>query len=370
MGKTLSLAKKLVRGSSVEAGKLPPCMHIETTSSCNLDCEYCVLSTNQTEKTVMSLEKFKSLKKYFKDAKNISLSGMAEPLINKNIVEFIRIIKEESPGCAVSIFSNARLLTRELSEELIDVGLDKFEFSLDGVDPVLVDSIRKGGDLAADIENIRVLGECKKRRSDGKPVLIATTVLQRKNYRQLPEIVRCAAELGVERLNVNGMEPYTEDMVSSVLWTPGEVPEDLPEVMEQAIKASRECGLKLGLASLVPKSAECRAVVNPIILANGDVTPCSVLAYERDFYFRLDDGLRPVPARGKCKRLIFGNAFKTPLDELWYRKEFVDFRDAVLSGKFPGACESCMIKNQFICVRADFSPEAVLKEARRLTNAN
>ena len=87
------------------------------------------------EKKVMGVSEFKSLKGYFKKADHISLSGLAEPLINKNIVEFIKIIKEESKQCSVSICSNGNLLTDELSASLVESKLDTFEFSLDGVIP-------------------------------------------------------------------------------------------------------------------------------------------------------------------------------------------------------------------------------------------
>ena len=52
-------------------------------------------------------------------------------------------------------------------------------------------------------------------------MFIATNILQKKNYQQLPDVVKLASELGVVKLNVNGLEPYKEDMIDNIMWLPG-----------------------------------------------------------------------------------------------------------------------------------------------------
>lgn len=53
---------------------------------------------------------------------------MGEPLLNKNIVNYIKIAKEN--GHKVGLTTNATLLSSELSKQLIDSGLDKIIFSV------------------------------------------------------------------------------------------------------------------------------------------------------------------------------------------------------------------------------------------------
>jgi len=50
-----------------------------------------------------------------------------------------------------------RRLTPEVSEQLIAGGLDELVFSLDGVNPVQADAVRRGGSLDTGIANIRGL---------------------------------------------------------------------------------------------------------------------------------------------------------------------------------------------------------------------
>lgn len=95
--------------------------------------------------------------------------------------------------------------------------LDTFEFSLDGVIPEVVDKIRKKSEFSKTIENLRTFNSIKQRKNSKKPVFIATNILQKKNYQQLPDVVKLASELGVTKLNVNGLEPYKEDMVDNIM---------------------------------------------------------------------------------------------------------------------------------------------------------
>jgi len=345
---------------------LPSTLHIETTTVCNLSCEYCVLGSNMYEKKVMGISEFKSLKNYFKKVNHISLSGLAEPLMNKNIVEFIKIIKEENDQCGVSIFSNGKLLTEELSARLVESKLDAFEFSLDGVIPEVVDKIRKNGEFSKTIENLKTFNSIKLRKNSKKPVFMATNILQKKNYQQLPDVVKLASELGVVKLNVNGLEPYKEDMIDNIMWLPGYLPKDLPDVLEETIKVAKEKNVLIRLASLVPKKPFCRSVLTPLIMANGDVTCCAVLAYDRDYLFILNKENQIAKKHGICKKKIFGNVFNTSLEDIWFSKEYSEFRDRVLKKQFPSECSSCLIKHQFICVRSDFSPLSVVREVKEL----
>ena len=66
-----------------EFRNIPRQLHIETTNFCNLSCEYCVLRKNVAVKTTMKLSEFKLLMPYIKFSDAVALSGLAEPLMNK-----------------------------------------------------------------------------------------------------------------------------------------------------------------------------------------------------------------------------------------------------------------------------------------------
>ncbi len=347
-----------------EIRQIPRLLHIETTSLCNLDCEYCVLRKNMPEKTTLKLSEFRLLIPYVRHADGVSLSGMAEPLMNRYIAEFVRCIKSENSRCVVSMDSNATLLTERVCHNLVDAGLDFFTFSMDSNQPSINDKIRRGSSISKIVENIKLLNQIKKSRRTDRPLLTAVTVLQKQNYQHLPDIVETTFEMGVKRLGVIGLEPYNESLLGNVLWYPPNTPADLPDVIEESLQVAERRQIDVGFADFSPAAASCSDINIPTILPDGDVVPCAALGYERDRFFMVDDNNQIVRKNGKSIRKCFGNVFEESLSDIWNKKEYILFRRNVLNKNFPEECGPCLIKHKFICVRSDISPEAIVSQLR------
>jgi len=94
--------------------------------------------TNRFKGSVMKDELFERVLrqlKEFEDPLNvIQLFCLGEPLINKNLPNYIRRIREENVGKEVKITSNGSLLTYAITDELLSAGLDEFVISLNGLD--------------------------------------------------------------------------------------------------------------------------------------------------------------------------------------------------------------------------------------------
>ncbi len=369
----MGILKKLghkVYGSISPLNGFPQSLHIEISNVCNLDCEYCVLRNNIKDKAILTPDMFELLRPYFKHVSSFRLSGIAEPLMNKHIISFIECLKKESPSCDLSIFSNATLLNKEMSEQLINCGLDVFEFSLDGTDSETVDSVRKGSHITNIVNNIKILRELKNEKGSQKPVIYATTVLQRKNYSQLPQIIALADELGVVRLNVNQLEPYRKDMVPHAVWCDSSIPKDLAEVLDRSMKLATKKKIYLGIASFSPTTPACNEVLTPIIMANGDVVHCAVLAYNREQFLQVSENNCIVMERHNSKQKCFGNIREASLKNIWFSHEYRKFRSKVSSGEFPTECRACLIKHNCICVRPGLSAESVVSTLKKYKYSN
>ncbi|MFC1561512.1 radical SAM protein [candidate division KSB1 bacterium] len=340
----------------------PKRIQIEISNICNLDCIYCTLKDNMPDKATMSQETFSRILPYMKYMRGVSFCGNAEALMNKNVSSFIRQIKKKSKGVYISIFTNAELLTEKYSREFIEYGLDSLVFSIDGVKPELVDSVRKKGSLETILSNIERLQRIKEETGSKLPIVSATLVMYKKNYKQIPDVLRLLRKIGVLRLNVNGLEPYSESFLDEILWNDPSTFPEIIEVLNESVTIAKELGIELLVANLIPQSGNCTETEIPIILANGDVVPCSVLSYPRPGYYSVSDENCPVRTENYKKQLIFGNINVNTLHEIWFDPDYVDFRQKVVSKEFPKVCRNCLVKHRFICVRPEWSVNSVLNE--------
>ncbi len=120
---------KKIRGCRVEANKIEK-MFVYINTSCNLKCSYCFYSLNANKK-VLSIEAFKkSLKTFLKLSENpqiIIIGG--EPLLEKKrIMQIMKYAKEKA---RVSLFTNATLIDKEISEFIKENNI-KIIVSIDG----------------------------------------------------------------------------------------------------------------------------------------------------------------------------------------------------------------------------------------------
>lgn len=113
---------------------------IDPSDVCNFHCDFCGLHSFRNETysgCVMSKKNFETvvnqLTEFAHPIKQIHLYALGEPFINPNIVEFVRLIKEKKVAEEVIIVSNGSLLSKKLSEDLVDAGLDELRISLNGL---------------------------------------------------------------------------------------------------------------------------------------------------------------------------------------------------------------------------------------------
>jgi len=336
-------------GRRVSNGDHPSAVHVEVSNCCNLRCEYCVLSENAEGDRIMSMDTFGGLLPSLGRARRIDLSGLAEPLMNKRLLEMVAETRRVAPHAHITLCSNLMLLTEEIAEGLVRNGVDELVFSLDGVDPALVDRIRRGGSLSTLLGNVRLLQNVKARHRSTRPVLSATVVLQRSNLADLPGIVELAATIGSTAVNVNGLEPYSEALLGNPVWTEPAAAEGLEGALRAAQDRAHELGVELRLPALSLQEPVCPQIFRPIVLADGTVVPCSVLAYRRRSLLGVDADGAVVRRDGQIERRSFGTTREGGLEAVWASPEYREFRARVQRGDFPPECASCLMKHHVIC---------------------
>ena len=109
---------------------------IEVSTLCNYKCTFCPYSTDfNRKKEIMSNELFDTVLNEIIKIKNINvitLSGMGEILIDKDII--YKIKKAKDLGYRVNILTNGSLLTKDIVDKFISIKLDSIRLSLHTID--------------------------------------------------------------------------------------------------------------------------------------------------------------------------------------------------------------------------------------------
>ncbi len=118
--------------------RMPLGLCVEPTNKCNFKCIQCAVSLDEFKKIIghrfhMSMDLYE---KIIRDVKtmgklnHLNLYGDGEPLLHPNIVEMVKIAKKHDVAKAITITTNASLLTDKLSIKLVDSGLDYLRVSV------------------------------------------------------------------------------------------------------------------------------------------------------------------------------------------------------------------------------------------------
>ena len=126
----------------------PLSLTVLASSICNLQCKYCVhgsgapwLESVQRGGRFFELETAKkmvdglraSCKKGIPKLHRITYAGYGEPLLNPEIADIVAYTKQSQVCEEVVIVTNAIALTSELSDQLINAGLDLMRISIQGI---------------------------------------------------------------------------------------------------------------------------------------------------------------------------------------------------------------------------------------------
>jgi organic radical activating enzyme len=129
----------------------------EINGGCNYKCRMCPQSQGREREFLRKLP-LQVFEKMLDDAmqyglKTVTLHGSGEPTLNKNFPDFVKLVKDRDLTCIS--FTNGKRLTEELSERLINAGIDVLRLSCIGYDKPTYEKWMEGGDFDLVRENAR-----------------------------------------------------------------------------------------------------------------------------------------------------------------------------------------------------------------------
>ena len=115
----------------------PFSMNVEVSSYCNIQCKYCSHSVSHNSGKNMSIEQFDTLlsqiARFPKKLKKLVINGVGEPLCNPDFPLILKKAVQSHVADKVEFFTNATLLTDDLSRKIIESGVDRIKISLQGL---------------------------------------------------------------------------------------------------------------------------------------------------------------------------------------------------------------------------------------------
>jgi MoaA/NifB/PqqE/SkfB family radical SAM enzyme len=351
-------------------------LYIEPTNLCNLDCRTCIRNVWTEPMGRMSEATFSKIIEGLKTVSpppKIFFGGFGEPLFHPDILDMVR--RAKALGGEVEMISNATLLTKEISQELVKLGLNMLWVSLDGATPESYTDIRLGAALPKVLENLDYFREARFNKGnygghhyvpDFTTRLGIEFVAMKRNINDLPAVLELGERFGAEGFIVTNVLPYTKDMVDEVLYyrainngsyrnlrLPGM---DVNETTYTPIfKAIRKMYGTFAAINSENGRDTCPFIENGAgaISWDGNLSPCLPLMHSHTSYM----GYLYNEER-YSRRWLVGNLAEHSLTELWNLPEHIAFRERVQSFDFSpcSQCGSCEYseKNEEDCSNNKF----------------
>jgi len=278
----------------------PPHLQIEPASSCNLNCPFCLVGTQNEHSAahsdiqrpvgVLHPELFHKILADARemDFKRVSLYFQGEPFLNKHLVEYVRATVESGYQCTIS--TNGTLMNRAVLEALGQIPMATLRFSVDGATPETYALNRVGGDFEVVLANLRYARElCHPRTS-----VEWQFIVMRNNEHEIPLAREMAKEIGV---------PIVFKTFAATV----------PDLVPRDTKYQRK-----------PLPKPCQTVRYMMgIYADGVVVPC---CYD---------------VEGKR---VMGNVNRSSLKDIWMSEHYRNFRRKVLNvdDEDIEICQNCL----------------------------
>ncbi len=189
----------------------PVYIEIGPTNRCNHRCAFCALDFLEhggydIDRDVL-LKNLKDMAEH--GVKSIMFAGEGEPLLHKNIAEFIRYSKNQ--GVDLSITTNGVLFNREKAEEILQF-LSWIRFSVDAANKKTYAKIHgtKERDFDKVIENINYSSQLKKQKNLQTTIGVQCLALS-ENIEEIEKLAAICKKIGADNLQV---KPYSHHPLS------------------------------------------------------------------------------------------------------------------------------------------------------------
>lgn len=342
----------------------PIYVNIDTSAVCNLKCKMCFHNESFYEppddnRKFLSADVVEKMYTQIKP-KILILGGLSgEPLMNKNICEFVRIATKNKSKCITT--TNGLLLNEDISYQLIDNGIHMIKISVDAATKDTYKKIRQSDHFDKLISNIRRLVAIAEERGKPRGLVRLEFVIQNDNLDEIIPFLYMARNIGIHFVNFMAVNFIAVSNESEKKFKEHYNLEKIINTLKKAHKVAKKIGVNENILDLlkdVGKMGEIKdykikdtdyyfpwyehsrkqnfLCLDPWLQMginwNGDVSVCCVAFHPKIYE----------------KGLIFGNIFNGDnLSDIWNGKKLQNFRKTVAcrdNFKKYELCRTCIYK--------------------------
>jgi len=188
----------------------PHTLELGLIGKCNINppCVMCITRNSKRNQKIPDISEtiYQKMKPVINYTSVVSLHGAeGEPLLSPRLLDLLDYIDNEKVYTRFS--SNGLLLSKDKSDRLISAGLKEINISIDAASPSTYQKIRNNNGFQKVVNNIKTLTDLMSSREALYPQVIINMVLMKENFREFPDFIDMAHDLGVSSVHVRLLVP-------------------------------------------------------------------------------------------------------------------------------------------------------------------
>jgi len=306
----------------------PQLLTLTLTTRCNLQCFICRREEFRGED--LEFENIYKLKKAIARARWVMLRGFGEPLLYPRFDDVLDYIYSLNPRKdLIQITTNGTRLSKQIAD-LLRGHLHSITISLNAAAPETYNRDMKNGKFHKTLNAIQDFFSGLDKKDRGKVTLFF--VAHTRNFRELPDFVMLAKELGISSVSVG---QYLVGSPEHSQYSLFHVKEEYNAIVEQAQSLGKELGIvffarrrffnekRLSPRQCLSPFTEC------LIEVKGTASPCCY-----------------------CGSYRIGNVFETNFESVWFSEDYRQLRKK----RHLEACRNCILFLPLDDYRTHFTP--------------